>query len=274
MTTPAEFFLNVPLYAPVPVDLSSSSGDPLLNLAYRDLNFDGHCAACGQTTTYSRTGSPVSRYGQPGNSGRPPDSLHGIGYIGTSVTCARDPEHKLRVWFYADDKAQTFVKVGQDPSLADIANDEARVFDKQLEPVDQEELHRAIGLAAHGIGIGSFAYLRRVFERLLKRSFDLNKVRNAWSEKDWSDRRVRERLQLMSSVLPDFLNETPALYGILSKGLHELSEDECSATFPVLKFAIVEILEDEKRSLERRRLRDDAAKHIAKLKTSHDSKSS
>jgi hypothetical protein len=41
------------------------------------------------------------------------------------------------------------------------------------------------------------------------------------------------------------------MYGILSKGLHELSEDECKTYFPVLRTAI-EIILDEKIALKER----------------------
>jgi len=40
-------------------------------------------------------------------------------------------------------------KIGQYPSLADIANDESRAYREVLKPDDGAELHRAIGLAAH-----------------------------------------------------------------------------------------------------------------------------
>ena len=38
-------------------------------------------------------------------------------------------------------------------------------YDKELRKPDLKEFTRAIGLAANGVGIGSFVYLRRIFER-------------------------------------------------------------------------------------------------------------
>lgn len=38
------------------------------------------------------------------------------------------------------------------------------------------------------------------------------------------------------------INDNHVFYGIVSKGIHELSEDECISYFPVLKEAIFMIL--------------------------------
>ncbi len=54
----------------------------------------------------------------------------------------------------------TIEKVGQYPSLATIANDEVSQYRKDMNPIDAQEFHKAIGLAAHGVGVGSFVYLR------------------------------------------------------------------------------------------------------------------
>jgi hypothetical protein len=47
-------------------------------------------------------------------------------------------------------------KIGQFPSLADIANDESKTYRSVLTKRDSSEFHKAIGLATHGVGIGSF----------------------------------------------------------------------------------------------------------------------
>ena len=38
------------------------------------------------------------------------------------------------------------------------------------------------------------------------------------------------------------INSNPTIYGIVSKGIHELSEDDCIRYFPVLKESIIMIL--------------------------------
>jgi len=57
--------------------------------------------------------------------------------------------------------------------MADIAIDEMRQkYRLVLRGDNWAELYKAVGLAAHGEGIGSFVYLRRVFERLIRSRFD------------------------------------------------------------------------------------------------------
>tara|TARA_Y100000815_G_scaffold119339_1_gene107605 strand:+ start:1882 stop:2193 length:312 start_codon:yes stop_codon:yes gene_type:complete len=62
--------------------------------------------------------------------------------------------------------------------------------------------------------------------------------------------RMNEKISALSSTLPAALVKNRAAYGILSKGIHELSEDDCRAFFPVVKAAIVQILEQELRAKE------------------------
>jgi hypothetical protein len=44
--------------------------------------------------------------------------------------------------------------------------------------------------------------------------------------------------------LPEFLVKNSAIYGILSKGIHELSEQDCLEIFPAVKLGIELILDD------------------------------
>ena len=56
-------------------------------------------------------------------------------------------------------------RIGQSPSAADLAFGSLDpALSKQLRESDRKELGTAIGLRAHGVGIGSFVYLRRIFE--------------------------------------------------------------------------------------------------------------
>ncbi len=58
-------------------------------------------------------------------------------------------------------------KVGQYPSVADFHIGKVHKYDKVLPKDKMRELTKAIGLAANGVGIGSFVYLRRIFQHLL-----------------------------------------------------------------------------------------------------------
>ncbi|MGE7954793.1 hypothetical protein [Lysinibacillus xylanilyticus] len=54
-----------------------------------------------------------------------------------------------------------------------------------------------------------------------------------------------DKIKLLQNKLPEVLIENRAVYGIMSKGIHELSEDECLALFPDVKLGI-ELILDEK----------------------------
>lgn len=54
--------------------------------------------------------------------------------------------------------------------------------------------------------------------------------------------RVAERIKMLEGYLPDILVKNTTIYGILSKGIHELSEEECREYFPVVKECIYQIL--------------------------------
>lgn len=53
-----------------------------------------------------------------------------------------------------------------------------------------------------------------------------------------------EKIEILSEFLPDFLVEHKHLYGILSKGVHELSEEECLENFDIVKTGIELILDE------------------------------
>ena len=137
-------------------------------------------------------------------------------------------------------------KVGQYPSVADFHIGQVHKYDKVLPKDKMREFTKAIGLAANGVGIGSFVYLRRIFEHLVFEAKDAAMATNPeFDETAFTSAIMNERIQKLSDYLPDFLVENHNIYSILSKGVHELSEEECKKYFTVLKESI-EIILDEK----------------------------
>lgn len=141
-------------------------------------------------------------------------------------------------------------KIGQWPSFADIALDESKQYTRLLTTEDSAEFHKAIGLAAHGVGIGSFVYLRRIFERLIQKRYLEFKDREGWRDEDFKDLKMAEKVTFLKGHLPAFLVKNSKIYSILSLGLHELSEEECLAFFSVLRQSTVVILEEDKKKRE------------------------
>lgn len=136
--------------------------------------------------------------------------------------------------------AGTIQKIGQWPSSADLADRSLRHYKKALQNTDFKEFSKAVGLEAHGVGIGAFVYLRRIFERLIDGAQTQAKTDGISDIPNKMD----DRIQALKGYLPEFLVEHRKLYGIISKGIHELSEDDCLEAFPVVRTAIELILDD------------------------------
>ena len=144
-----------------------------------------------------------------------------------------------------DDNILSISKVGQYPSVADFHIGQVRKYDMVLPKDKMREFTKAIGLAANGVGVGSFVYLRRIFEYLIFEAFEVAKKENEQFDiATFNTARMSEKIQMLSGHLPDFLVENHTIYGVLSKGIHELSEDTCKKYFSILRESIEMILDE------------------------------
>lgn len=173
-----------------------------------------------------------------------------------SFVCAMDTDHHLDYIIRTD--GNTMVKIGQFPSFADLSFPELDEFKKEIDKASMKEFRRAIGLHAQGIGVGSYVYLRRIFERILDAAKCQAESDASVDLSNYESMRVSERIKLLKAYLPDMINSNPAIYGIVSKGIHELSEDDCIKYFPVLQEAIFVIL----RQWAQKRKEQDAIKKL------------
>jgi hypothetical protein len=254
LSSSQDFLFGAPLYAEYNFGDVEDDEDNVIRGMFCDADFvlDGHCCYCKRSSTFVRSSAELQ-------------DLGGVRWlIKKDVTylrirCTRDREHEIYFTFRIH--KPIIQKIGQYPSLADIANDESRSYREVLKSPDNQELHRAIGLAAHGVGVGSFVYLRRVFERLITRRFEEFKIEERWDDADFVGKRMYEKIELLEYHLPDFLVRNKKMYSILSRGIHDLREQECLNAFEMLKHAIFFILAEDKHKkgeLERRRLAEQA----------------
>lgn len=154
--------------------------------------------------------------------------------------CSMDESHKLDYVVITDDYKMK--KIGQFPSVADLSFPELKEYNKTLSKEDMKEFRRAIGLFAQGIGVGSFVYLRRIFERIIDKAKEKAINDGLLDEKTYKDAHVDQRIKMLANYLPKTLVESTDFYRIVSKGIHELSEEECILYFPVLRDFIFMIL--------------------------------
>jgi len=149
--------------------------------------------------------------------------------------------------------------------MADIEQGQVQHYRSVLDKAHYQELNRALGLASHGVGIGSFVYLRRIFERLVDEARAKASEEADWDEDAYSKARMDEKIQLLKSYLPEFLVEQRGLYGILSLGIHSLDEETCLTHFPVIRTGI-ELILDQKLAVEQqKRKMAEAKKQIGQI---------
>lgn len=171
-------------------------------------------------------------------------------------TCAMDESHHLD--YVVVTTANEMMKIGQYPSVADLSFPQLDEYKKVLAKEDMRELRKAIGLHAHGVGIGSYVYLRRIFERIIDTAKN-NAVKDGdLGHKDFDGLRLIDCIPMLKNYLPKMLVDNPNFYRIVSKGIHELSEEECNSYFPVMEEFIYMIL----RQWEQKRKEEEAEKRI------------
>ena len=242
-----QIFLNAPLYRKFDYEISE-------DIYYFDGTLDMFCPECNQVSVFKRVGNSP----RPSLAAMPAFSTGGASSVyakpqrfsriySVDFECSRNKDHTATFLFLQDLKSLR--KIGEYPSLADRQFQELAKYEKELD-VFYQEFKTAHYLYLHNVAIGSFVYLRRVLEKVVvdvaiqKYSSQPN-----WNLEKWRGNKGRFEniIEELADDLPEFLVKNTVLYKILSKGVHELAEDECIEYFEVVKAAIEEIL-DEKMS--------------------------
>jgi hypothetical protein len=257
-----EFFQNLALYSEVEINALNKSACEELWAPYKPV--DLNCTRCAKDTAFNSN----MNYNdvQKLRSGFPHVGFNGEVFKQVILFCSRCG--RVATFFLRLTK-DSITKVGQYPTVADMVSIELKRF-KNLLGEDYAELTKAVGLASHGIGIGAYVYLRRIFERLI---IDAHEAHSAIHGPlpNFQTLRMEERIFALQEWLPEALVSNRGLYGILSKGIHELTESECKAYFdPVAKG--IEMILDEKLDQTRKKARDkeireSLAKITSNLKT-------
>jgi hypothetical protein len=254
-----------------------AQGDDAHELAEKleetSFKFDAYCVGCKKEATFQRLLSGKKKPQMP------PTTLgnHIVRYQEDKAslnqtlvaTCSRGPH---RYTFIFGPYLGGLAKIGQSPSMADIASGDVVRFTGVLEEQDVTELQQAIRLHTHGAAIGAFVYLRRIFERLLDRHYD-DYIEQLGPTDDFAAMSIEDKVQLLDDFLPEEVVANRKVYAVLSKGIHALLEDECLLHYAVMYAAVVEILERDiytrqraKTSLELRNAVADVAGRVAGTK--------
>lgn len=262
--------LDHTLYAPIQLN-PERDVDYLSSLKFGAVKFDAHCFYCGKDATFrTAAGRAPADFaaaekirGVAGEAEPKRLTLEG-GQFALHLWCSRHPTLHLYSYFFDYNKTQgVLTKVGQTPSLEDVAGTDIERY-RAILGAEFADLHRATGLFAHGIGIGSFVYLRRIFERLVEDA-RLTADPTGEREAEFSKLRMTELVSELAAHLPPAVVRYKDTYGILSKGLHELSEVECKQYFPVVRAAVITMLEQRYEAAEKAKVTEELDRAVAAI---------
>ena len=238
-----KMFISDPIYS----QYRFKKGDEINNIKQllNDKSLDAFCVDCQKNSVFKISPSTYKTDELAEKSLK-----DGIFSITAKCTRDRDMDYGIvdcngRMFFTFVIKDTFLVKAGQYPSKAalDFGSLDP-VFNKELDPDLRAELGSAIGLHAYRVGVGSFVYLRRIFEKLIEEAHKEAEKQEIWDEAVYKQKRMPGKIKILENYLPSALVKRAELYGIISKGIHDLNEEECMSYFVIVKNGIEDILRE------------------------------
>ncbi|MBQ3021407.1 MAG: hypothetical protein IJD92_04195 [Bacilli bacterium] len=156
-----------------------------------------------------------------------------IWYMNYFFNCTRNGSHKYMMMISIELKDGNFIvrKIGQNPSMLTVKGFDFDKYKKVLEKLDAYEDYKKADLSnADHFHVGAYAYLRRIFEKMINQYLGKTELKDDHMDtkidavKDYFDPRIKNLLK--------------NLYGILSVGIHELSEEQSKEYYEYLKAII------------------------------------
>lgn len=255
--SPREFHLEMPLYKKIVI--TEENQKKILEILEFSGTIDTYCIYCGKESVFENNYRPRLGTSSLNDYAKTEQER----YVTASYICTRNSTHEYISYFRIG--GSMIQKVGQFPSVADLQIPQIQKYRKLLGNEKYKEFTRALGLAAHGVGIGSFVYLRRIFEGLIEEAHSIAYQNPEFEEEEYKRDRIEEKILLLNDLLPEFLVKHRSIYSILSKGIHELSEEECLNYFNPIKVGIELILDEKIKELEKKEKEKEASEIIGKI---------
>ncbi|WP_419769562.1 MAG: hypothetical protein ACNI3C_09465 [Candidatus Marinarcus sp.] len=251
--TVSKFFFDIPIYTPIEINKENVTEFKAIVDKTVSYEFEGYNPWKQVDSTFTVTTDLIGS-----NS-----TFTGYGIV--KIKCKRTDDI-FHYFIYKNPSTHMLMKIGQYPSIADFHISEIKQYKKLLSTDKLKEFTRAIGLAANGVGIGSFVYLRRIFEYLIEDAYTMCKSDGTVDEESYKKSRMDQKIGLLSTHLPDFLVEHKSMYSILSKGIHELDEKTCLDHFDSLRVGIEIILDEKLDELKKKEKIEQAKKKLMSIK--------
>lgn len=254
MADAKKWLLEQPLFKPLPISPDKASTVASILMEFRG-KFDCFCTACGSDSTFTwcvdedterqskekRLLAAIAPTGTSGNRPSPATASPPTEFFKKAV-CARDASHVITWAFIV--RNGTIIKFGQYPSRRDQFASLYRRFRPLLNKQLEKDLLQAHGLEEWNVGAAAFLYLRRVFEGLITEAEQVARDAKENLPEDFKSLRMNEKIAALAHHLPGALVQDRTLYGILSEGIHQLSDEDCARHYFLVKEGILLILED------------------------------
>lgn len=178
------------------------------------------------------------------------------------------PTCKNRIYFLVYHDGENIIKLAQYPSLYDVSRDELKKYQKN-NLIDNEsfsQIYKAELCASSGYYVAAYTYMRRVYETMLLSVFDRNKEEIGLTEDDFRKLHSDKKLETIKDYLAIDDEIYLPLYGLLSAGIHAMTEEQCCEDYNVLKSILLDILAEQKAKKEKESKRKELKELFAKRK--------
>lgn len=172
------------------------------------------------------------------------------------------------IFFLFHFDGNSIIKLAQYPSLYDVSRDELKKYQKnQLIDKDSfKEIYKAETCASSGYYVAAYTYMRRVYETMLLFVFYQNKEEIGLTEDDFRKLHSDKKLEAIKDYLAIDDEIYLPLYGLLSAGIHAMTEEQCCEDYNVLKPILLDILAEQKAKKEKESKRKELKELFAKRK--------
>lgn len=221
--------------------LSGDVGDALLQIMRMNEAFRCYCNDCKTESVFSGELSNNLRYVSNLNLLNCENGPTELSFEKRFI-CQLHNDHVITLSFKVI--GSSIQKIGQYPSVADMQSAKYARYQKPLGKAEFAELKKANLLHSFSMNIGAFIYLRRIIENLVLAAYQDNKSECDQECGNFAGLHFDKKVKMLSKYLPPFFTNNPHIYGLISKGVHELSEEECAEYYEMLLSGVLMILEE------------------------------
>lgn len=178
------------------------------------------------------------------------------------------PTCKQKLFYTLLKNENEVIKLAQYPSLYDVSRDELKKYQKN-NLIDNEsfsQIYKAELCASSSYYVAAYTYMRRVYETMLLSVFDQNKEEIGITEDAFRKLHSDKKLEAIKDYLAIDDEIYLPLYGLLSAGIHAMTEEQCCEDYKVLKPILLDILAEQKAKKEKESKRKELKELFAKRK--------